>query len=82
MAGRQRVGYRLSESPSWRPVGNWLACAGCNRSVRVSGMVLLTEGGRRVPLCFDCYQGRTGGVWRDRDEYWDGSEWVPMRVGR
>lgn len=45
-------------------------------------MVLLTEGGRRVPLCYDCYQGETGGVWRDRDEYWDGFAWVPLRRGR
>jgi hypothetical protein len=82
MAGRQRAGCRPRESPAWRPVVEWLACAGCKQSVRASGMVLLTEGGRRVPLCHECYQVRTGGEWRDRDGYWDGFAWVPMRTGR
>ncbi len=78
MAGRRSV---ASESRGWRPVVFSLVCAGCSQSYRVSGMVMLTEGGRRVPLCYECYQGRTGGEWRGRDEYWDGDQWRPMRQG-
>lgn len=82
MAGSRPAAPLGKRVPAWWPVVQWLACAGCGRSHQVSGMVLLTEGGRRVPLCYDCYQGETGGVWRDRDEYWDGFAWVPLRRGR
>ncbi len=72
---RQEQGRALGAAP-------WVRCYGCGREYPAYGMVRLRKSrGEYVPFCHECYERRMGGVWRGRDEYWDGDCWIPMKRG-
>jgi hypothetical protein len=79
--GEKAPGRRMTSS--YPSVAARLHCTTCEQEHPVYGIIIrTTPQGRRVPLCYDCYQQETDGVWHDQDEYWDGYRWSPLSKGK
>ncbi len=86
--GKGRRGDGRDQARGWAgpphhlPTVVWQRCARCGREERTSGMVRRRGAdGRRVSLCYECYERATDGAWHGTDEYWDGGNWVPLSEG-
>ncbi len=63
------------------PQVSWVPCATCGKQERTSALIRLANQANETMLCFECYLDTTGGEWRRRDQYWDGSAWIPLARG-
>ena len=81
-AGRGGRGLGRGRSATSLPVLGHLRCDACGHEQPLSGLVRrVTATGAPIPLCYACYEARTGGAYFGQDEYWDGWRWIPLAEG-
>lgn len=70
-------------APSSYPASaSHLQCAGCQHDYPVYAIIIrVGQRGERCPLCYDCYEAQTGGIYQAQDEYWGGFGWIPLSKG-